>query len=138
MILKGLQVEVGENWIAVGDWVAGTYLSPNTNITELREILNSIPPTDNVIGDLNCTQRYKRRALLDHMHDRALREKPVRGNTWRRWIQPRASWVESKPDVIFSTGNWIMHEKEWTTSDHAIISGMIQSQVRRRKLLVTD
>ena len=138
VILKGLQVDVGEDWIAVGDWVAGVYLSPNTNVTELREILNTIPPTDNVIGDLNCTQRYKRRALLDHMHDRALGEKPVKGNTWRRWIQPRACWVESKPDVIFSTGNWITHEKEWTISDHAIISSTIQSQVRKRKLLVTD
>ena len=46
--------------------------------------------------------------------------------------------MESKPDVVFSVGNWTMQSMEWTTSDHAAISGRIPGQVRKRKLLVTD
>ena len=46
--------------------------------------------------------------------------------------------MESKPDTVLSTGNCIMGKPEWTTSDHAIISGEVPSQIRRRKLLVTD
>ena len=40
--------------------------------------------------------------------------------------------------MVFSVGNWSMQSTEWTTSDHAIISGRIPTQVRMRKLLVID
>ena len=105
--------------------------SSNVDIETLRQQLIEIPPADNIVGDLNCTREYKRRALLDEMTRRGLTEKPISGKTWRRWHQPQQHWVESKPDVVFSTGNWTLNT-EWTTSDHAIISGGISTQLRKR------
>ena len=35
-------------------------------------------------------------------------------------------------------GNWVADATECTISDHAIISGRISAQVKRRKLLITD
>ena len=72
------------------------------------------------------------------MTARNLTEIPIRGNTWRRWHQPQHKWVESKPDVVFSIGNWTQGITEWTISDHSIITGTIPSQLRKRRLLVTD
>ena len=94
--------------------------------------------TETIIGDLNCTQLHKRKALLEDARRRDLIEVPIRGKTCRRWLQPQARWTESKPDVIFSKGNWSPNNTEWTTSDHAIISGSILSKIKKRKLLVTD
>ena len=78
------RIESSQNWIMVGDIVTGVYLSPSLNMEPLREAITQIPATDNIIGDLNCTQRYKRRALLEKMTARNLTEIPIRGNTWRR------------------------------------------------------
>ena len=101
----GAKVEASQNWIMVGNIVTGVYLSPSLNMEPLREALTQLPATDNIIGDLNCTQRYRRWALLEKMTSRNLTEIPIKGNTWRRWHQPQQTWVESKPDVIFSIGN---------------------------------
>lgn len=47
-------------------------------------------------------------------------------------------WMESKLDVVFSTGNWSTKGIEWTTLNHAIVTGSITTQIKKRKLLVTD
>ena len=132
------RIETNQNWIKVGDLITGIYLSPRINTETLRKLLSEIPTTDNIIGDANCTLRYKRRILLEKMTARALAEKPLKGNTWKRWHQPQQKWVESKPDVIFSMGNWITKGTEWTTSDHLIIYGVLPSLIKKRRLLVTD
>ena len=132
------KIETSQDWIQIGDTITGIYLSPSFNIGSIRDKLTELPATDNIIGDANCIQRYKRRALLDMTSARGLTEKPVRGNTWRRWHRPQDKWVTSKPDIVFSFGNWITKGTEWTISDHAIIYGTIPSHIRRRKLLVTD
>ena len=124
--------------ISVGSLITGVYLSPSLTTNTLRQLLLDIPTSDNIIGDFNCTQRYKRRILLQMATDRNIREVPISGKTWRRWNGPRSRWMESKPDTVFSIGNWNMENLEWTTSDHAIISGNIPSQIRKRKLWVTD
>ena len=138
MATLGLKVDTNENWIAAGDLVTGVYLSPSTRIDTIREQLLDIPSTDNLISNFNCTQSHKRRALLEDAFRQGLTEKPIQGKTWRRWFQPQARWVESKPDTVFSNGSWNMMEKEWTISDHTIITSMITAQIKKRKLLVTD
>jgi len=132
------KIETSHEWIAIGDVIAGIYLSPNTNMGTLEESLTTLPITDNIIGDANCTQRNRRRTLLEKMTDKGLIEKPIKGNTWRRWHQPQKKWMESKPDVVFSVGNWTTKGVEWTISDHAIIKGNLPSQIRKRRLLTTD
>ena len=134
----GARIETSQNWIAVGEIVTGVYLSPSLRVGPLKEALTEIPATDNIIGDFNCTQRYKRRALLEKISAKNLRKVPINSNTWRRWHRPQLRWVKSKPDIIFTTGNWIRGTLEWTISDHTIITGSIPSQIRKRKLLVTD
>ena len=134
----GAKIETSQNWIKLGDIITGVYLSPSLNMEPLREALTQLPTTDNIIGDLNCTQRYRRRALLEKMTARNLTEISIKANTWRRWHQPQYRWVESKPDVVFSIGNWTQGASEWTISDHSIITDTIPSQLRKRKLLVTD
>lgn len=136
--LIGILIEASQKWIAVGDTITGVYISPSLNIGPLKEAITDILVTDNVIGDFNCTQRYKRQALLEKMTARNLTEVPIKGNTWRRWHQPQLKWVKSKPDVIFSIGNWTTRSQEWTVSDHAIITGTIPSYIKLRKLLITD
>ena len=131
-------INTGTDWISVSDLITGVYLSPSLRILPLRQQLLSIPATDVVIGDLNCTQQHKRKALLEDARRRDLIEAPIQGKTWRRWLQPQARWTESKPDVIFSRGNWSLNNTEWTISDHAIISGTIRAEVVKRNLLVTD
>ena len=39
---------------------------------------------------------------------------------------------------MFSTRNWITKGTEWTISNHTIIHGTLLSQIKKRKLLVTD
>ena len=46
--------------------------------------------------------------------------------------------MESKLDVVFSTGNWITKGTEWTISDHAIIHGTLPSRIKKRRLLTTN
>ena len=65
--LAGTKVEVNESWISIGNEIMGVYLRPNIHIETLRRQLLEIPPTDNIIGDLNCTPRYKQRSLLEDM-----------------------------------------------------------------------
>ena len=132
------KIETSQYWIQIGDTITGIYLSPSLNIGSIRDKLTELPTSDNIIGDANCTQSYKRRALLDTISARGLTEKPVKGNTWRRWHGPQNKWMASKPDIVFSTGNWITKGTEWTISDYAIIYSTIPSQIRKRKLLVTD
>ena len=80
----GAKIDVKQDWIAVGDLVTGVYLNPNTRVQALRDTLLNIPMVDNIIGDLNYTQRYQRRALLEVMRDKGMMEKPAKKNTWRR------------------------------------------------------
>ena len=131
-------IHINDTWIAVGSLVTGVYLNPSLTINPLKEHLLNLPPTDNIIGDFNCTQRHKRRALLEMATARNLREAPIAGKTWRRWHRPQSRWMESKPDTVFTMGNWTMENLEWTTSDHAIISGNVPSLRKKRKIWVTD
>ena len=131
-------VQVSHTWISVGNLITGVYLSPSLNINPLREHLLDIPVSDNLIGDFNCTYRHKRRVLLEMATACGLKEIPIAGKTWRRWNGPQSRWMESKPDTVFSVGNWAMESLDWTTSDHAIISGNIPSQIQKRKLWVTN
>ena len=85
----GVRIETSQNWIAVREIVTGVYLSPSLNMETLKEALTEIPATDNIIGDFNCTQRYKRRALLEKITAKNLREVPINSNTWRRWHRPQ-------------------------------------------------
>ena len=58
------KVQIGDMSILVGSLVTGIYLSPSLTINTLRQLLQDIPMSDNIIGDFNCTQRHKRRTLL--------------------------------------------------------------------------
>ena len=120
-------VQVSHTWISVGNLITGVYLSPSLNINPIREHLLDIPISDNIIGDFNCTHRYKRRALLEMATAHDLKEIPIAGKTWRRWNRPQSRWMESKPDTVFSVGNWAMENLDWTTSVHAIVSRNIPS-----------
>ena len=76
------RIETSQDWIQVGDVITGIYLSPNLNIRSLKDKLTELPASDNIIGDANCTQQYRRtRALLEKMSARGLIEKPLKGNT---------------------------------------------------------
>ena len=72
------------------------------------------------------------------MTARGLMEKPVKGDTWRRWHRPQNKWMTSKPDIVFSVGNWITKGTEWIISDHVIVHGTLPSHIRKWRLLVTD
>ena len=131
-------IYVNDTWISAGSLVTGVYLSPSLTINRLKEQLSDLPPTDNIIGDFNCTQRHKTRALVEMAIVYNLKEAPIAGKTWRRWHRPQLRWMESKPDTVFTMGNWTMENLEWTTSDHAIISGNIPSLTKKRKIWVMD
>lgn len=105
-------VEITNRWISVGDLIVGAYLSARLTVYELKEQLLDIPRADNIIADFNCTNRYKRRVLLVTFTAQNLRECPTKGKTWRRWNNLQSRWLESKPDTVFSIGNWIMEDLE--------------------------
>ena len=131
-------MHANHTWISVGSLITRVYFSPSLIINPLREQLLDLLPTDNIIEDFNCTHCHKRRALLEMASACNLKEASITGKTWRRWHRPQSRWMESKPDIVFTIGNWTMEKLEWTMSDHVIISGNIPSLTKKRKIWVMD